>query len=426
MQPYSTSLQQNALLSSGRSNQRGLLALGIPVEAGLNVLLLMYFALNGILHLPENLAKPVGNLATAIFWIGMTIAIYRNRARVHWELWTCRLGFAFLMYTVLSAIWGTAPLINCIYPAITAVLTFFYYNYLIERFSLNDFARMMAYSLGALLALSIIAAIAAPSFGLDNGSSDPNNLGAWQGVFGQKNQLGIATALAVAVAIGMRLKSNVDRVLRVVILFVAIICAYGSQSREAWLAIALQLGAMVAIWMLVKIEPRSRFPLLLIALAACTCIGLIIYYNLDSSLALIGRSRTASGRLGIWNDSLLLIKRRPWFGYGTYGVWRTSVAWLVVVREGWNVPSSHNNYIEILLYYGILGMVLYLSILLSAFFGIFRSLISVELKNVQVPIYVMIALLGLSLAAPLIVYYPAIGMLMLLYCVSRLEQVNFV
>ncbi len=120
----------------------------------------------------------------------------------------------------------------------------------------------------------------------------------------------------------------------------------------------------------------------------------------------------------------MLVEKRPLLGYGTYGVWKTPIAWDVVVRAGWNVTSSHNNYVEILLFYGIVGLFLYLLILVPTFLYIFRALMSYQLAELEVLIYVIIGILVLSMASPLIVYFPSLGMLLLMYCASRLEQIE--
>jgi len=153
-------------------------------------------------------------------------------------------------------------------------------------------------------------------------------------------------------------------------------------------------------------------------------IGILSYIYSDDILRLLGRTKTASGRTEIWDGCILLIQRHPWLGYGTYGVWNTPRAWDVIVRVNWLVSSSHNNYLEILLSYGIIGLLLYLPIILSSFLYIFRALLNYDLRGLEVSIYVVIAILVLSMAVPLIMYSPSVGLVLLLYVVSRLEQVE--
>ena len=396
----------------------------LTVEELLNLPLFAYLALDGILHVPASLMKILGYLFTAGFWLGTILAFLRNRSRIHWEFWTCRFAFVFLLYTLASAAWGTQPLKGVMVPSITAICTFLYYNYLIDRFSLTDFTRMMVWTFAILLVLSVFASLFFPGYGLDDGSNDPNNLGAWQGVFAQKNQLGAAAALALAVALGLRPTGDVDRVWRWLLIVAALICSYGSQSRETWIAMLLQVVFALFMRLLRTLKPQSRLPILIAGLSAFIGTTLLIYFNLDAAFALVGRTRTASGRTEIWTGCLLLIEKRPWLGYGTYGVWHTPYAWDVVARAGWQVTSSHNNYIEVLLSYGLIGFAIYMTILCSTFLYMFRALLSYDLRDLEVLIYVMISLLVLSMASPLLMYSPAVGMILLLYCVSHLEKIE--
>jgi O-antigen ligase len=407
--------------SAGRRLRVDEIGVRVTAEELLNMPLFIYLAVNGLFLTTSHIVYQV---TQSLFWLGPTLAFFRNRCRIHWELWTCRFAFIFLVWVLASVTWGTSPFNVTWVPSVTAICTFLYYSYLIDRFSLNDFTRMMVWAFGILLVASLVAAILVPSIGIGNEADDPGNGGAWRGVFVQKNQLGIACAMGVAVALGLNPKSDIDRMWRWLLVIASLICVRGSQSREAWIAIGLQLVFLFFMLLLRSLDQGSRLPVLLGGLLFFFSLSAIIYLNLDAALALIGRTRDATGRTEIWNNSLLLIRKRPWLGYGTFGVWKTPVAWDIVVRAGWNVTSSHNNYIELLIGYGIIGLCLYLPIIGSSLLYMFRALLSYDLRYLQVPIYVMIGILVTSMAAPLILYSPAVGMILLLYCVSHLEKVE--
>jgi len=411
--------------SGGRRIRLDEIGITLTWEEALNLPVFIFLAMNGMLHISGlHTVHVVNGIFAAFFWILSTLAFLRNRSRIHWEFWTCRFAFIFLLFTLASVTWGTAPLSTVWIPCITAICTFLYFNYLLDRYSLNDVTRMMVWAFGILLSLSLVAVLGFPSFAIDNGSLDPTNFGCWKGVLNQKNILGIATALGFAVALGLRPKSSVDRAWRWLLILEALLCAYGTVSREAQIAMAACLAFSVLMLVIRNLEPRSRMPILLTGLCAFAICTVLIYLNLDAILALIGKTRDLNGRANIWSDTFLLIRRRPWLGYGIYGVWQTPYASDVVVREGWNVSSSHNNYVEVLLGFGAIGLCFYLPIILSAFLFMARALFNYNLLELQVLIYVMITLLILSMASPLIVYSPSVGMVLLLYCVSHLERIE--
>jgi exopolysaccharide production protein ExoQ len=400
--------------------RRRLLSLGLTGEEMWNMPLLMYFPFNGTLN-PAN-HKFLNAVATVLFGMGLLHVIVRNRFHVRWELWTCRIAAFITLNIVLSVAWNGQPLLAGAYPCLVAVLTFFYFNYLLDHFSANSLTRMMLWSFGILLAISIVFSFAVPTLGIDHGFDDPNNAGAWQGIFAQKNQLGMGTVLAIAMAFGIRPKGQLDRFWRAFVIFAALVCAAGSRSREAWAAIALQISALASLWVLRKFRLRSQPPVFLGSALVGTVLAILAYINLDQLLALVGRSRTASGRTYIWEGAFLLIHRRPWLGYGVYGVWHTPVAWDVIARAGWNVPSSHNNYIEILLYYGIVGLTIYLLLLLSFFLFAIKAFLGNRLVEIVPGVYVLIGVLVLSMASPITEYFPSASLLLMFFYISRLEQ----
>lgn len=80
-------------------------------EALLILPILMYYALNGIFFVPPELSKAIEIPVTTSFFCGSVLLFVLNRARVHWELWTCRFAFLFFSYVIASASWGSRPCI---------------------------------------------------------------------------------------------------------------------------------------------------------------------------------------------------------------------------------------------------------------------------------------------------------------------------
>lgn len=395
----------------------------LTLEELANIPIFSFYSLSGNTCFPDP-HKIYLYLGYPCFWFVSIMLFARNRARIHWELWTCRFAFLFLLYTELSLFWDKAQTHFTYVISITGVCTFLYFNYLIDRFTLNDVTRLLVWTLGLELIASIVLVFVLPRYGIDPGVFDPDNRGAWEGLFAQKNVLGACSAFAVAVAAGLRPKCFADRAWRCVLLVTGLICVAGSQSRESWIAVGLIVAATVFVQILRELEPRSRLPLVLGVFPLFFALGALVYLNLDTFLHMIGRTRTASGRTAIWEGSWLLFSRRPWLGYGTAGLWNTKYAWDVQARVGWAVTSSHNNYLEVLLCYGIIGFIVYIPIIGSSVLYIVRALLSYDLRDLQVLIYVMIVIFTISMAIAYIMYSPSFGMILLLFFVSHLEQVE--
>jgi O-antigen ligase len=403
------------------------IGLRLTSEEIVNVLLFTYLATNGGIHVPignQALLNLFDHQLAAFFWIGSIWVFVRNGTRLHWELWSCKFAFIFLIYTVFSIFWGDSPLSTTWYPTMTGICTFLYYNYLLDRYELYAAIRMMTWCFTILLLLSLVAQLVAPEYALDDGTRDPNNLGALQGIFNQKNILAVVATLSFAIGLGLSPRTSIDRVWRVTLLVLSISCAWLSQSREGWVAMAAVIPLALLMTLTSRMHPRSRLPVVLIGLGALLASCFLLYYNLDDFLRLLGRTRDASGRTEIWSSVLLMIARRPWFGYGTWGVWGTPLAWDAVVRSGWSITSSHNNYLEIILSYGYVGFALYMPIMIFSVYFIGRAMLSYEMRDSRVLIYVMVSIFILSFAVVLMMFSPSVGMILMLYCTSHLEMVD--
>jgi len=94
------------------------------------------------------------------------------------------------------------------------------------------------------------------------------------------------------------------------------------------------------------------------------------------------------------------------------------------VRAGWDVTSAHNNYLDLLLCYGIVGFIVYMPIILASLLYMLRALLNYDLRNLQVLIYVMVVILVISFSQSIALMTPGIGFVLLIYGVSRLEQVE--
>jgi O-antigen ligase len=368
--------------------------------------------------------RPVIDAFDGMFCLGTALLFILNRARIHWEFRTIRSSFLFLCITVASPLWGNIGYRNALVPIATSVCMFLFACFIVDRLSLADFSRMLVWSLTILLAASVIVAVFLPRYGIDSGRLDPDNAGAWQGVFAQKNMLGSSVAVAAAAALGLRPLNSIDRLWRWTLFILVAICTVMSQSRETWLTIACLLVFSFLMRILRSLEPRSRLPVIVFAFSALLLVVVLVSLNLDAVLHLLNRNRTASGRTDIWLSSWSLFLKHKWLGYGIYGLWHTREAWSVVVRAGWDVTSAHNNYLEVLLDYGIVGFIIYLPIILWSFLYMLRALLNYDLRNLQVLIYVMIVILVLSFSQSIIMMTPGLGFVLLIYGVCRLEQVE--
>jgi|GEM_PF-4344470 len=80
----------------------------------------------------------------------------------------------------------------------------------------------------------------------------------------------------------------------------------------------------------------------------------------------VARTETGSGRWELWEYTLELIKERPIFGYGL----NQSRDLLLPLRA---LKSTHNNFLELLIEGGAVALFLYISLLITSIYCVFRS-----------------------------------------------------
>ena len=396
--------------------------------AAANIFLLCLLGMNGIWAIvPGTYLETASHISIAVFWACSLAAFLRIRGRVPWSLWTCRFAFIFLCWILLSISWSTQPLSTTYSPAISSICVFFYYCYIMDRFTPSEFKTLLFQMFTVMFIICVLMIIFMPYRGLENAAvlgTNPDNAGDWKGVYRQKNELGLNCGIAFGLCIGYAPKNALERIWRDALTVLTVVLSYGSRSRESWIAIALVIFLSALIKPFRRFDPRSRFPAFVVVFFVLVVSVTLISLNLDVALHLIGRDRTFTGRSSIWEWSMMAAQRRPWFGYGIYGFWKTPLANDVIVRAGWQVTSSHNSYLDVVISYGIIGLLLYLPIPLFAVIYIFRAVMSYSLEIFEMFIYMLVAIIVISFAGGFLTYAIGIGYVLAIYTISNLEKVE--
>ena len=87
-----------------------------------------------------------------------------------------------------------------------------------------------------------------------------------------------------------------------------------------------------------------------------TYVGEFLY---QARLATIDMERPASGRLEIWQDTMMRYMERPWFGLGVDGYRELNI----LKADGGHIVHPHNLIIELLIDTGLVGLIAFLSVI---------------------------------------------------------------
>jgi O-antigen ligase len=339
------------------------------LETAVALLLLLLFsqALLGPLLTVEN--DPNGGEALRLIWppvylvalclIGLNpTPVYRVVLR-SWPL------VLLALLTLVSAAWSIDPG-TTLRRGLAVVMTLAFGLWLAARYSWPDLIRLIALMFAILAVGSFIAGALFPSFGV----MDEVHVGAWKGLWWQKNTLGAVMAWASLsfIAAGFAAQDKTEQRIwfGLVVLSAALVLL--STSRTALLALSICTLGPVIIAL-----ARRGFGFAAIAIFAGLCgvfsvLGVILV-GPGVILEALGRDATLTGRTDIWIILIEAVAARPWTGYG-YGVfWTVDNGPVYWIRQAtaWEVPTAHNAWLETALALGLPGVALGLFVVAAGF-----------------------------------------------------------
>lgn len=246
--------------------------------------------------------------------------------------------------------------------SVAFLLSTVFATYLATRYSLKEQLQLLAWAFGITIVLSIVFAVALPSYGLMTMQEGGKHAGAWRGVLPHKNILG--RLMALSSMLFLLLASN-SRKHRWVLWTGFFLCV-------ALILLSTSKGALVVFVTLLSVFPLYRtwrwsygwaVPLMIAAILIGGVAGLFILENAEGLATAMGKDLTFSGRTDIWEVSLELIGKRPWLGYGYSGFWlgweseASTYVWKVLE---WECPNAHNGFVDLGLELGVTGFILFL------------------------------------------------------------------
>lgn len=276
----------------------------------------------------------------------------------HVSLRRSRMFTYLLLVTLLpliSTLWSVSPPVT-LRRGLALLFTTLFGIYLAVRFRPRQVLTLLGWAMFIVTISSITISVAAPDLGLE---SSWNHLGAWRGVFHQKNVLGRNMALSL---ITFLLLSREMPRHRLVLSALVVASAFTLVLSTSATAIVAMVGVLL-VWAAMRIV-RLSTPLIGLALILLitlgTGVGAWTLVNIDDVLAPLGREATLTGRIQLWEALIRELKAGSHiFGYGYGAFWGELPAPGAQVRAiiGWDAKGAHNGVLEILLQVGLFGLV---------------------------------------------------------------------
>lgn len=200
---------------------------------------------------------------------------------------------------------------------------------------------------------------------------------------GQANALGCFLSIPIGLVLGLCLQplSMRKTIVLLVILLFNITCLAMSFTRGSWIALGIQL----VIWLLLLRKISSPNNLKIITLSFIVCMitlagfGFIHIFH-QHEYSVVNRivssanitDESVETRLYLWKTALHIIKEHPWLGVGpgnfsyAHLLIRNDAPEHLIVRQAFP-GSSHNEFLDIGVSMGVIGLLIYMSMWVQFF-----------------------------------------------------------
>lgn len=203
-------------------------------------------------------------------------------------------------------------------------------------------------------ALSFLTALLVPSFGV----MYEIHVGAWKGLFYEKNQMGGHMARAAFLCGFLFIMDAPWRRLWGAGVFLCVLLVLLSTSKTSLLGLLLGFSILGAgIWMKRGIVTGMTSAWLGVVLAGAFA-GIMVFAP-EVVFTALGRDPSLTGRTDIWATLIDMINQRPLLGYGYGAFWAldSEPAYWVRVLVEWEAPTAHNGWLEVAIALGLVGLV---------------------------------------------------------------------
>lgn len=278
---------------------------------------------------------------------------------------------AFLLWSSMSALWSEDVAFS-VRRAIALLVASYLGAHFVLRFSQFAIMRILGLNFAIVSYLNLIWIFFFPQFsGPARGQTADNVVGfdaRLTGIYDNANTLGRVTALG---AFTMLAAAKLDRRYRVVYVtgFASgVLSLLFSQSQTSF--VVTILTSLLLVGFLIFRARKQLFGAVFVSVVGATVLSVVaVLANLELITGALGRDITLSGRVPLWGFLFDELQRRPIFGFGYAGYWN---GWGSPSHELWNLipwrpPHGHQQYIDVMLTTGVIGLVLFTALVVRTF-----------------------------------------------------------
>jgi exopolysaccharide production protein ExoQ len=295
-------------------------------------------------------------------------AVSRRFLIIAWPL------LAFLAYAILISPFAGDPVVALKYLTGTLVPTLIVPLVMATRMRPIMFVSAWAYALAALCISSVFAAILLPHYGVVGTTELPGigSPGNWRGVFPTKNVLGHVCGITFAILVIFREQVIPKRAVLYAGIVSSFICLVFSASSTGYI-----IAAALPAFYYSLLSPRNEALRVFSVLLTMVATTLFIAFHdeiIVAALAAVGKKPNLTGRAEIWQTVGQMVPSAGWIGHGMG--YSTTKEFMAVLTAAFGVPYIHNEYLDLVINYGVIGAFLFLGLILVALWQAFQAKVS--------------------------------------------------
>ncbi|WP_339375989.1 O-antigen ligase family protein [Calothrix sp. NIES-2098] len=270
-----------------------------------------------------------------------------NKATVIWLL---------IGISVVSILWSFTPAITRM-RSLALVGSSLFGLYLASRYSIKEQLKLLMWTFGTVLTLSLLFAVALPKYGIMGGI----HAGAWRGIYVHKNIFGKMMVLSALIFWLQASSTKQKRWFPWLGLGLSVCFLLLAKSTTSLINI-VTLFTLIPIYQTLRWRYHLMIPAVIAIVTFSSSLSLWITSNAATLLGTLGKDTTLTGRTDMWPYIWEMIEKQPWLGYGYSGFWQgwNSPAAYVWRAVQWSAPNSHNGLLDLWLELGALGVAVFL------------------------------------------------------------------
>ncbi len=309
---------------------------------------------------------------SSLLVIGLII-LYSKRNKLKSNAGISILPFLLYLFVLISTLWST-------YPVVSFKRWLMIFGHLVMVIIIlisDDYLKALEHILRRYFFVIIVFSVLVVKYFKNIGfQMMVHGTRVWSGIMTHKNDLGPACAFAILFFMWRICKREKKHILSdLILLLLSIYLIIRSNSATA-IAILL-LGIVLFLFLYFYSYSTKRIKL--VALLLTIFLGSFLVWRdllnevLSPIYFILGRDPSITGRVPLWNDLIQIGNRRLLFGSGYENFWLTNFIH-IWPKYTFRPNNAHNGYLDIYLNLGLIGLILFLTIVILSLRGLARKI----------------------------------------------------